>query len=535
QVWQQVLQREEVGVQEEFFAIGGHSLLAMQVQVRLQQVLGRSIALRTLFEAPTIAQLAQRLLQEQWQGTPIPVLRPQSRGQEIPLSFGQQRLWFLDQLEPGSLTYQIPLVVRLHGALARGALRQALAMVVARHEILRTSFPSRQGRAVQQIAEQVSTPLPIVDLSGLAAQRAEEQAGQEVQQALARPFDLAHGPLLRGELLSLSSQEHVLVLVLHHSITDGWSQNILVHELTQCYQALCQGEQPELPELPVQYADYTLWQHQWLQGEMLEHLLSYWRGQMLGAPPALELPTDHPRTLTPTYHGDNFVCLLPQSVGEQVQQLSRNEGVTLFMTLLAAFLVVLSTVSGQEDIVVGSSIANRQQIELEQLIGFFMNTLLLRTDLSGNPSFRELLQRVRETCLGAYAHQDLPFELLVETLQPERQQGRSPFFLVRFQLQNAPAMHSDFGGVTISPVSAQRETTKFDFTLNVSETSEGLQLNAEYNTTLFEQVTIKRLMELYQIVLEQSVMKPDCNIKSFIIDEDQQRIIDDFNENLEPS
>lgn len=205
------------------------------------------------------------------------------------------------------------------------------------------------------------------------------------------------------------------------------------------------------------------------------------------------------------------------------------------MTLLAAFLVVLSAVSGQEDIVVGSSIANRQQIELEQLIGFFMNTLLLRTDLSGNPSFRELLQRVRETCLGAYAHQDLPFELLVETLQPERQQGRSPFFLVRFQLQNAPAMHSDFGGVTISPVSAQRETTKFDFTLNVSETAEGLQLNAEYNTTLFEQVTIKRLMELYQTVLEQSVMKPGCNIKSFIIDEDQQRIIDDFNENLEPS
>ncbi|HET8844320.1 MAG TPA: amino acid adenylation domain-containing protein, partial [Ktedonobacteraceae bacterium] len=535
QVWQQVLQREEVGVQEEFFAIGGHSLLAMQVQVRLQQVLGRSIALRTLFEAPTIAQLAQRLLQEQQEqgGMRVPQLRPRGRGQEIPLSFGQQRLWFLDQLEPGNLTYHIPIVVRLRGQLDRGAWHKAFSEVVQRHESLRTTFPEREGRPVQSIAPQIIMLLPIVDLSGLEVQIAEERAVQIAQQAIERPFDLISGPLLRCELLGLSSQEHILILCLHHIVADGWSLSVLLRELVQCYHALRQGQQPDLPELPVQYADYTLWQQQWLQGEMLEHLLSYWRGQMFGAPPALELPTDHPRTLTPTYHGDNFICLLPQSVGKQVQQLSRTEGVTLFMTLLAAFLVVLSAVSGQEDIVVGSPIANRQQVELEQLIGFFINTLVLRTNLSGNPTFRELLQRVRETCLGAYAHQELPFELLVEALQPKRQQGRSPFFLVMLQLQNTPAILSEFDEIALSIVPIKEETAKFDITISVTDTTEGLRMNAEYNTALFEQTSIKSLLKQYQVVLEQAVENPDQRIQHFALDEEQLYLSDDFSGNLE--
>jgi amino acid adenylation domain-containing protein len=535
QVWQQVLQHEQVRVQDNFFEIGGHSLLATRVIGRLRQVTGVEVPLRTIFEAPTVAELAAWLTQEmrKEQGIEIPAIVPVSRNQPLPLSFAQQRLWFLDQLDPGNITYNIPVIVRLHGQLDRAAWDRALTAVIQRHESLRTTFPSRGGVAVQQIAPTPTTQLTILDLNHLARQERELIAQKLAQQEVEQPFNLVTGSLLRCWLLSLSPEEQVLMLSLHHIITDGWSMSILTHELTTLYQALLRKEEPTLAKLPLQYADFAFWQRHWLQGETLEHLLTYWRERMQGAPPVLELPTDHPRTLTPTYQGTNYTCLLPLILQEEVKRLSRDEEVTLFMTLLAAFLVVLSSVSGQEDIVVGTSIANRQRVELEETIGFFVNTLLLRTDLSGNPSFRKLLWRVRDTCLGAYTHQDLPFELLVEALQPRRQQGRSPFFLIMFQLQNMPTIRSDFKGVTISSVPVQRENAKFDFTLSISDLTEQLRINVEYNTMLFEEDTIKKLIAQYQTVLEQAVMEPDRGIQQFLQDEEQQHLLDSFSKNLE--
>ncbi|HET6345942.1 MAG TPA: condensation domain-containing protein, partial [Myxococcota bacterium] len=416
-LWAQVLKVEEVGVEDNFFALGGHSLLATQVMSRVRQVLGVELGVRSLFEAPTVRELAQRVRRERQEGvgTEAPPLVAVGREEALPLSFAQQRLWFINQLLPDSSFYNMSTSVRLSGVLAVGALQQSLSEVVRRHESLGTVFISREGEPVQVIGEPGALGLRMTDLSGIADDRERAARAQELAQATAQePFDLARGPLLRAELVRLAEDEHLLVLVLHHIVSDGWSTGILVRELTALYQAFSTGASSPLAELPIQYADYAVWQREWLQGAVLEEQLAYWREQLGGELSVLELPTDRPRPPVQSYRGGQHSFTLTEELSYKLRELSRSEGVTLYMLLLAGFQALLNRYSGQEEVFVGTDVANRQRAEVEGLIGFFVNMLVLRGDLSGDPSYLELLARVRERALGAYAHQDVPFEKLVE-------------------------------------------------------------------------------------------------------------------------
>ncbi|RMF36691.1 MAG: non-ribosomal peptide synthetase, partial [Chloroflexi bacterium] len=380
--------------------------------------------------------LLELLLKEEGVDLSRSLILPRKReGNALPLSFAQQRLWFLDQLAPNTPLYNIPDAIRLRGPLDVAVLERSLNEIVRRHESLRTTFRATDGKPVQVIAPTLKLPLPLVDLSGLpkAAREAEVQrlATEEAQ----RPFDLSRGPLLRVTLLRLGDEEHVALLTMHHIISDGWSMRVLVQELAALYDAFSHGRPSPLPDLPIQYADFALWQREWLQGEVLEEQLAYWKQQLSGSPPVLELPTDRPRPPVQSFRGAHRPFMLPRPLSQAIKALCRREGVTPFMLLLAAFQTLLHRYTGQDDISVGTPIANRNRAEIEGLIGYFANTLVLRTDLSGDPPFRELLKRVREVALGAYAHQDLPFEMLVDALQPERDLSHTPLFQVMFVLQ----------------------------------------------------------------------------------------------------
>ncbi|HLK56986.1 MAG TPA: amino acid adenylation domain-containing protein, partial [Chthonomonadaceae bacterium] len=442
EVWSEVLRLESVGAHANFFELGGHSLLATQVISRLRSAFQVELPLRALFEAPTVAELAARV--EQARGEErisAPPLLPTSRSGPLPLSFSQQRLWFLDQYEPGSSVYNIPGALRLHGPLNVAALEHSLQEIVRRHEALRTTFTQREGVGCQVIQPPDAFTLPMTDLSAWDAEAREREARRLSVEEAERPFDLEHGPLFRAALLQLTPEEHILLVTMHHIVSDGWSQGILVRELTTFYRAFAAGSSSPLPDLPIQYADYAAWQRGWLDGEELERQVAYWRGHLAEAPSLLELPTDRPRPALQTFRGEIERYELSPELTQGIKALGQNEGATLFMTLLAAFQTLLSRYSHQEDIVVGTPIANRTRAEVEGVIGLFLNTLALRGDLSGDPSFRELLGRVREAALGAYAHQDLPFEKLVEELQPERTLGYSPIFQMMFILHNiAPAL-----------------------------------------------------------------------------------------------
>ncbi len=518
QVWQQVLQIEHIGGQENFFEIGGHSLLATQVMARIRKLVGVEIPLRVLFESPTIASLAGRVRQalrqtETLPELPEPTMMPASRSQPLPLSFAQQRLWFLDQLEPGSTIYIIPAAVRLHGQLDWRALEQALHLVILRHENLRTTFPRRQGEPVQQISSESLTRLILLDLRQLPPEAREEQAHQLAQQEIEQPFDLAHGPLLRCRLLQLTEQEHVLFLVMHHIISDGWSSGILIREITTLYEALLRREPAELPTLPIQYADFALWQRSWLQGTVLEQQLDYWKQQLAGLAP-LELPLDHLRPAIQTFHGARLQLLLPIGLSQELRALSQREGVTLFMTLLASYQVLLARYSGQYDIAVGTPIANRTHEEIEGLIGFFINTLVLRSNLADNPSFIELLTRVRTTALSAYAHQDVPFEQVVEALQPPRDRSRSPLFQVVFVLQNTPeaSITAEQSSVQMQEFTIERHSAQSELRMVVIESEQGLHTTLEYNTDLFDKATIARWLFHWQQLLEGIVATPEQHV-----------------------
>ena len=356
----------------------------------------------------------------------------------VPASLGQQRLWVLAQLEPGSPVYNIARPIRLTGPLNVVALEHSLGAIVRRHESLRTTVTTVEGQPMQGIAPALTLPLPRVDLRDLPAGERAERADQLAAREARRPFDLARGPLLRTTLLQLGGQEHLLLVTIHHIVADEWSMGVFMRELATLYRAQVQDTPAVLPQLPIQYADYTLWQREWLQGTALEAQLAYWREQLAGAPAVLELPSDRPRPPVQSVRGATQRFVLPRALSQALRQLSRQEGATLFMTLLAAFQVLLARYTGQDDIVVGSPIAGRTHTELEDLIGFFVNTLVLRTNLAGDPTFRELLGRVRAVTLEAYAHQDVPFERLVEELQPQRDLSRAPLVQVLFVLQNSP-------------------------------------------------------------------------------------------------
>ncbi|HEX8320035.1 amino acid adenylation domain-containing protein, partial [Longimicrobium sp.] len=408
-IWAEVLRLERVGVEESFFELGGHSLLATRVVSRIREVFGVEVPLRVLFEGPTVAELGVRV--EEMRRAELPVLppvMPVERTAALPLSFAQERLWFIDRLEPGSAVYNMPMASRLEGTLDEAALERALGEIVRRHEALRTVFGEVDGSPVQVVAPFGGFVVPVEDLSGLGQADLEAAVMQRAGEEARRPFDLAAGPLFRAALLRLGAEDHVLLLGMHHIVSDGWSLGVLFRELSALYTAYREGRGSPLPELAVQYADYAVWQREQLAGEVLDRQLAYWKERLAGAPELLELPTDHPRPAVQTHRGAMVPVELSLELLERLQALGRSEGATLYMVALAAFQVLLGKYAGSEDVVVGSPIAGRGRNEVEGLIGFFVNTLVLRTDLSGDPSFREVLRRVREVTLGAYEHQEVP-------------------------------------------------------------------------------------------------------------------------------
>jgi non-ribosomal peptide synthetase component F len=454
-------------------------------------------------ETPTVSALAEVVERERRaeRGLEAPPILPAPRHAELPLSFAQQRLWFIHQLEPESAAYNIPLAVRLHGALNLPRLRQSLSEIARRHEALRTRFIVRDGRPAQLIDAAQEVEVALWDLSGVADDERQARVQDVVLSQSRRPFDLERGPVWRAALLRLDSQEHVLLLELHHVVSDGWSLGVLVKECAALEERYARGEQSELEELRVQYADFAVWQRAWLRGEALERELSYWREELAGME-VLELPTDKPRPAVASHRGASVRFRLPAELAQELKALSRREGATLFMTLLAAFQMTLGRYAGQRDVVVGSDVANRNRLETEGLIGFFVNQLALRADLSGNPSFGELLRQVRERTLGAYAHQDLPFEKLVEELSPARDRSRSPLFQVKLVLQNAPLQTGGPRplGVTWFPVNIS--VAKFDLLFNLIETGDGLQGTLSFCSDLFTQGSVNWLLNLYEAALK---------------------------------
>lgn len=442
------------------------------------------------------------------------LLKKQNKGfSSFPLSFAQERLWFLHQWEPLSPLYNIFMALRLTGQMRVAALEQSINAIVQRHETLRTTFVSDEGRAVQTIKPTLHIPLPLINLEMLPESEREGKAHALAVAESHQPFDLSRGPLVRASLLRLGVSEHALLLTLHHIIADGWSMGIFIRELATLYGAFSAGRTTPLPVLPVQYADFVLWQREWLQGKIRDRQIAYWKQQLGGALTLLELPTDRPRPAVQTARGAHQNFIFPKIVSEQLRALGRQEETTLFMTLLATFQVLLFRYTGQQDILVGTPIANRNRTEIEGLIGFFVNMLVLRTNLAGSPDFRELLHRVRETCLGAYAHQDLPFEQLVEALQPERNLSHTPLFQVVFQLQNTPSEHVELPGLAISSLKTDTALAKFDLNITVMEDEHGLPGVLEYNTDLFDEQTINRLLSHWQTLLESIVANPDCSIE----------------------
>jgi amino acid adenylation domain-containing protein len=460
--------------------------------------------------SPEKRALVERYLMDQDRAAAREQMIPRRESSEhVPLSFAQQRLWLLDQFEPGSVVYNMPAAFHLEGALDIMALEKSLNEIIQRHEGLRTTFSAVEGEPVQKILPRLLLKLQLTDLQELPESEREKELRRLADQEARRPFDIAKGPLLRAGLLRLDENNHVLLLTVHHIVSDGWSKGVLFHELSTLYKSFSAEELSPLPDLPIQYADFAVWQRQWLQGEILENQLSYWREQLDGALPVLELPADRPRPAVQAYRGRRHRLQIPLSLVQTLKALSRQEKTTLFMLLLTAFKILLSRYTAQKDIIVGSPIANRNRSEIEGLIGFFINTLVLRTDLSDNPTIRELLARVREVCYGAYNHQDLPFEKLVEELQPERSLSHSPLFQVMFVLQNTPRSLPELPGLKLNTLEVDSGTAKFDLTLNIFEEAEELSGEWEYDIDLFDTATIERMAMHYQTILEGIVTDPE--------------------------
>jgi amino acid adenylation domain-containing protein len=449
-------------------------------------------------------------------------IRPRATSEPVQPSFAQERLWILDQLEPESRAYYQPKVVRLRGALHVGALRQALDTIVARHEVLRTTIHAANEHPVQIVGECRPMDLPTMDISSLSGDKQDATLQGLVVELTERRFDLSRDLMVRGALVRLGPADHVLILVTHHIASDGWSSGILWQELGTLYGAFLKGDGNPLPDLPIQYADYAIWQRRWLQGEVLENQLSYWNRQLSGLR-VLELPTDRPRPPMQTYRGAKESYRFSQSLSVRIETLSRKEGVTLFMVLMAAFQTLLYRYTGQDDLPVGSPIAGRVRSEVEGLIGFFVNMLVLRGDLSGNPTFRELLVRMRKVAIGAYEHQDLPFEKLVEVLHPERDLSRSPLFQVMFAFQNVPRHAVELPGLATRSVEIKNETAKYDLSLYMWDDPEGLTARLEYNTDLFDGKSAKRMLRHLETLLEAIVRDPEQYISDLPILTDGER------------
>ena len=473
------------------------------------------------------ALLELKLKQKQAQG-----ITQRDASDAAPLSFAQQRLWFLEQLEPGSPAYHIPAIFQLQGELNVSALTASLNEIVRRHEALRTHFAAVNGQPSQQIANDVTVSVPLEDLQHTPADQREIEMAKLTAAETRRPFDLSQDSLLRACLLKLAPDEHRLILTMHHIASDGWSRGVLLNELSVLYKDFLSGKRPSLDPLPIQYADFAVWQRKHLAGERLAKQLTYWKNQLAGAPPRLELPADFPRPAGQQYRGNHLPLQIDQTLYEELKRVSQQAGTTLFMTLLAAFNVLLYRYSRQEDIVVGSPIANRTRAEMEGLIGFFVNTLVLRTNLAGNPTFLELLTQVKNTTLDAYDHQDVPFEKLVEELQPERALSYNPIFQVMFVLHNATAASAQMPGLTVTSLDVDTGTSKFDLALSLVEEADGMMGYLEYNVDLFAEETMRRFWHHFQVLLISIAQDPSQQIGTLpLTDEaEQKQVVVDWNE-----
>lgn len=512
--WQKLLNVEEIGIYDNFFELGGHSLLATQAISRLRETFKVELGLRRLFESPTVASLARSLESaiRDGQGLPSPPITRVSRDMDLPLSFGQQRLWFLEKLSSSNSPYKIIEALRLEGPLNIALLENSINEIVKRHESLRTTFPMVNGKPVQAIAPSLTLTIHVIEVQGATESERRSAALQLMIEQSRLPFDLAEGPLLRINLLRIDEEDHIALVVMHHIISDAWSIAVLVREMVALYKASLEGQSIHLSELPIQYADFAHWQRSWLDGEVLERYVDHWKQKLSGLPPLLELPADHSRPSVQTFRGTQQSFLLPKALSDSFKSLSEKEGVTLFMGLLSAFKSLLHYYTERDDMVVGVDVANRTRSETEGLIGFFVNQLVLRTDLSHDPTFKELLNRVRDVALEAYAYQDLPFDKLVEALNPQRDLSRNPLFQIMFGLQNVPMSALELPGVQLSGVELPVTEAVFDLTLYMADTADGLVGSLRYNADLFEATTISKMAKLFEALLENVVATPDITL-----------------------
>jgi len=539
-IWCELLKLDRVGIHDNFFELGGHSLLAMRVATRIRDAFQLELPLRTLFEAPVLADLAARIEAAREGGIDAgPLLVAQERGVSLPLSFAQERMWLLEQIEEVGNASNLPVVVRLQGDLNVGALEQAIGALVERHETLRTRIAMVDGQGVQAIEAAGAVRLALDDVSGLGtAEEIRERVRRIVMQEASRPFELLRETALRARLVRFAANDHVLSVVIHHIASDGWSTGVLLRELGALYGAFVAGRPSPLPALPVQYADYAVWQRAWLSGDRLQRQIDYWRERLSGAPAALELAGDRRRPAVQSFRGGRVPLALPAELTAKLQALARSQGATLFMVLLAAFQAVLSRWSGQDDIVVGTPIAGRTRREVEGLIGLFVNTLALRLQLGGDPSFRELVKRAKESALGAYAHQDLPFEKLVQVLQPARDMSRHPLFQALFALQNMPQEALELPGLTLSRMGDEvaggldPALYRLDLALYLQEAEDGGLVGLlRYATDLFDAATVTRLSGHLKRLLEVVAEDADRPLStvSLLSEAERRQVVEEWN------
>ena len=527
-IWGEILQRRAGRPHDHFFDLGGHSLLAVQVISRVQQSMGHRVGLRDLFTYPCcrilrgIFKVAMFFCRCPLGGL-IARRRWRCRGPSNGCGF-----WISLR---GGHAYRISGALRLRGALDRAALQAALDRIVQRHEVLRTTFVNQEGTPVQIIAPAGAFALEFFDLGALALAEREEQVESLVAGTLQAPFDLAAGPLIRGCLVRLSEEDHVLCVAMHHIISDGWSIGVLIKEFAALYGAFVQGRADPLPVLEIQYADYAQWQRQWLAGQGLQEQLDYWKRHLAGAPALLELPTDRPRPSARSHAGASVDFVLDAHLCADLKALARRHGATLYMVLYSALAILLSRLSGQDDVVIGSPIAGRQRTELEGLIGFFINTLALRVDLSADPTVNALITQVKEITLEAYGHQDIPFEQVVEAVQPPRSLSHTPVFQVMFALQNLPQATLELPGLTLAPQALARQTAQFDLSLTLAEAGDQLVGDITYATDLFDRQTIERWVGHLQSVMKTMVLDADQKLGQLVLlsEAERHQVLEGFN------
>ena len=537
-IWEDILKTDHIGIEHNFFDLGGHSLLATQLVSRVRDAFDVELPLKDVFAAPTIRLMAERIkaLSGQQNEHKAPPIQKADRTQRLPLSFAQQRLWFMDQLQPDSPFYNIPGAVRLIGKLNTEALEKSLSEVVRRHETLRTTFDDENGKPFVVIHEPQPVKLPITDLSALPEAEKSAKLKELTLEENRKPFNLKQGPLFRGRLIKLNDEEHVVLFTMHHIISDGWSMGIFMKEIAQAYAAFAQNQTPHLPELDIQYVDYAAWQQEWLQGEVLENELNFWKETLGMDPPVLELPFDRPRPPVQTFNGKTISMKLDADLTARLKRLSQEQGATLFMTLLAAFQTLLHRYSGQDEILVGSPIANRNRSEVENLIGFFVNNIVLKSDFYDNPEFSDLLRRVRENTLNAYAHQDVPFEQIVDALVTKREMSHSPLFQVMFVMQNLPQSKFELPGLTMRSAEEEAGTAKFDLSLVVTEAPDYLKFDFEFNTDLFDESTIVRMQRHLTNLLQAVTEDPDrpVDLIDYLSADERQQILYGWNQTAAP-